>query len=110
MSNEFSHQKEEYLSLRKEVENALADLSSLERNCVLAMSAVYAWLISKDSLVGLDRQLGWGIPILLSVFGALRCYSINRHLGTIGTYIIKIEQLNNPRCECGSGACLLHSL
>jgi hypothetical protein len=96
MTNEFSHQKEEFLSLRKEVENALADLSSLERNCVLAMSAVYAWLISQASLGGLDKRIGWGIPVLLSVFSALRGYSLNRHLGVIGSYIRNIEKLNKP--------------
>jgi hypothetical protein len=99
MSAEFSHQKEEYLALRKEVENALADLSSLERNCVLAMSAVYAWLISKGFSAGMDGVLGWGIPLLLSLFGALRCYSINRHLGTMGAYIAKIEAINKPGGE-----------
>ena len=99
MSNEFSHQKEEYLSLRKEVENALADLSSLERNCLLAIAAVYVWLVSQTLLSVSDKWLGWAVPVLLAVFGALRCYSIGRQLGLIGQYLRELEKLNKPGGE-----------
>jgi len=42
---EFDLRKEEYLTLRKEIETQMTDLASLEKNCVLATAIVYAWLV-----------------------------------------------------------------
>ena len=36
--------KEEYLTLRKEIEDSVSELASLERQCVLATAGVYTWL------------------------------------------------------------------
>jgi hypothetical protein len=82
--------KEEYLSLRKEVENAVTQLATLERNCILAVALTYAWLVTaklEDSL----SFIAWSIPVLLSVFGGLRSFSIGQHLRRLSTYIQKIE-------------------
>jgi hypothetical protein len=103
MAEEFLHQKEEYLSLRKEVENALSDISTIERNCVLAISAVYVWLLSQSSLTAFDNKIGWAIPIFLAIFSALRCFSIGTHLDTIGSYIREIEAINKPAGETHKG-------
>ncbi|WNB74037.1 hypothetical protein [Methylomonas koyamae] len=103
MTEEFLHQKEEYLTLRKEVENALSDISTIERNCLLAISAVYVWLFSQSLPITLDKKIGWAVPVFLAIFSALRCYSIGKHLVTIGRYIEGIEEINKPGGETNIG-------
>ncbi len=103
MAEEFLHQKEEYLALRKEVENALSDISTIERNCLLAISAVYVWLLSQNLSIALDKKTGWAVPVFLAIFSALRCYSIGEHLGIIGSYVKGIETINKPGGETNIG-------
>jgi hypothetical protein len=97
MSKDFCHRKEEYISLRKEIEAMLLELSTLERSCVLAIAAVYAWLAAPiathQSLSPFHSAVAWGAPFFLAFFGALRAYSINKHFGTVGEYISKIEDV-----------------
>ncbi|GEM_PF-3840409 len=97
MSDDFSHRKEEYLSLRKEIESMLLELSTLEKNCVLAIAAVYAWLAAPPTthsrLSPFHAIVAWGIPLFLPIFGSLRAYSINNHFGTIRKYILSIEDV-----------------
>jgi hypothetical protein len=103
MSDGFAHQKEEYISLRKEIENSLADLSGLEKNRLVAVAAVYVWLVSQTPPTGFDKSMGWGVPILLAMFGALRSYSLSQQLDIIGAYIREIEKLNKPGGEVAVG-------
>ena len=42
--SDFNIGKEEYLTLRKEIESQMTELAQLERGCVLAAAIVYAWL------------------------------------------------------------------
>jgi hypothetical protein len=98
------HQREEYISLRKEIETLLADLSGVERNCLLAVAAVYVWLTSSETTLSqFDKLVAWGVPFLLVLFSALRSYSINQHLGVIGEYVRGIEKLNKPGGETAIG-------
>jgi hypothetical protein len=39
---DFDLRKEEYLTLRKEIETQMSELALLERNCMLAAVVVYA--------------------------------------------------------------------
>lgn len=38
--------KEEYLTLRREIEASVSELATLERQCVLATAAIYTWLVT----------------------------------------------------------------
>ena len=91
--SEFNFPKEEYLTLRKEVETHMTELGQLERNTVLASAAVYAWL-AKDGAETSIAGIGWYIPILFAFFGALRSLSLCFHLVHLGDYIKKIEATN----------------
>lgn len=82
--------KEEYLTLRKEVEAAVAELASLERNAILATAAIYSWLVTAKLTIPLS-YLAWSIPILISLFSALRSFNVGQHLQCLSIYIKKIE-------------------
>jgi len=91
----FSLPKEEYLSIRKEIETQLSELSALERNSLLAIAAVYSWLVvhsgGADGRQYVLTSMAWAIPCLIAIFGALRAYSINLHLGIMGGYLKEVE-------------------
>jgi len=76
---DFDFLKEEYLTLRKEVELAMAELNVLETYCVYGTAAAFVWLSSNP----LDGALlfAWFIPLLLVAFGAARSWAIAKHLG-----------------------------
>ncbi|NNB43294.1 hypothetical protein [Pseudomonas chlororaphis] len=82
--------KEEYLTLRKEVEVAVAELAALERNAILAIAAIYSWLIAAKFTIPL-ASLAWSIPLLISLFSALRSFNVGQHLQRLSAYIKKIE-------------------
>lgn len=82
--------KEEYLTLRKEVEAAVAELASLERNAILAIAAIYSWLVTAKLAIPFS-YLAWSIPILISLFSALRSFNVGQHLQRLSDYIKKIE-------------------
>lgn len=90
-NNSFDIQKEEYLSLRKEIENYLAELASLERNCVIAVATAYTWIATTTTLQTSFARIAWWIPVLLPFFGGLRSLTIGKHLRVIGNYIRLIE-------------------
>lgn len=80
--------KEEYLTLRKEVEAAVAELASLERNAILAIAAIYSWLVTAKLVIPFS-YLAWSIPILISLFSALRSFNVGQHLQRLSAYIKK---------------------
>ena len=84
--------KEEYLTLRKEVEASVAELATLERQCVLSIAAVYAWLVTAGLKGGVVADLAWSIPLIISIFGSLRSLSAGQHLQRLSLYIQKIEK------------------
>jgi hypothetical protein len=99
---DFDLRKEEYLTLRKEIETQMTELGQLERNCVLAAAVVYAWLV-KDGAETSIAKAGWFIPVLFALFGALRSLSVGRHLFALGHYIHQIESahLTDPNLPKG---------
>ena len=99
---DFDLRKEEYLTLRKEIETQMSELALLERNCVLVAAVVYAWLV-KDGASTSIAKAGWFIPILFALFGALRSLSVGRHLFALGRYIHEIESthLTDPALPKG---------
>lgn len=95
MPESFNLRKEEYLALRKEIENQLAELSNLERNCAIAASAAYTW-VATTVLSTPVSQTAWFIPALIPWYGAARSYAIGKHLALIGKYIQNIEANEFP--------------
>lgn len=99
--------KEEYLSLRKEIENCLAELSNLERNCVIGVAIAYSWVVTTESLQGSSALAAWLVPATIPVYGAARSLAIGQQLGLLGRYLRTVEEkifpisvLTNPGCEC----------
>ncbi|BBH13350.1 hypothetical protein JD974_12220 [Chromobacterium haemolyticum] len=82
--------KEEYLTLRKEVETAVAELSNVERQALFASAIIYSWL-STTKLSSPVISLAWFVPTIIIFFSGLRCYTIGQHLRRLSTYIKKIE-------------------
>ncbi len=87
----FEFMKEEYLTLRREIEASVSELATLERQCVLATAAIYTWLVTAGLKGGAVTQLAWSIPVIISVFGALRSFSTGQHLRRLSCYIQEIE-------------------
>lgn len=87
----FCFQKEEYLSLRKEVENCILAISAIERNCLIAVSAIYVWLVTAP-IKGSLLFIGWGVPLFVIVFSGLRVASLGNHVVIVGEYLQKIER------------------
>lgn len=104
-NNSFDIQKEEYLSLRREIENYLAELASLERNCVIAVATAYTWIATTTTLQTSFARIAWFIPVLLPLFGGLRSCTIGKHLRVIGIYIrlieTKILSCSDHKQRCG---------
>lgn len=95
----FDLRKEEYLALRKEIENNLAELSALERNCVIAASTAYAWVATNTSLQQEIVQTAWLVPALIPVYGAVRSKAIAKHLDLIGEYLRTVEARLLPKTD-----------
>jgi len=84
MGDVFDLRKEEYLSLRKEIESCLTELSNLERNCVIGSATAYAWVATNATLGTPLVASAWLIPAILPVYGAARSRTIGEQLGAIG--------------------------
>lgn len=84
--------KEEYLTLRKEIEDSVLELATLERQCVLATAGVYTWLATSGLKGEVVTHLAWSIPVIISIFGALRSLSAGQHLRRLSCYIKEIER------------------
>ena len=88
---DFDLMKEEYTTLRKEVETAMSELNSVETQCIYAVAAVVVWLLTSPLKLNGTYLFVWSIPPILVLFGAARCGSINKHLGFVGEYLSRIE-------------------
>jgi hypothetical protein len=94
--NDIDFRKEEYLSLRKEVEAAMEELGTTERYCVYAVAAGFAWLSTKP-LEG-TFLAAWFLPPIIVFFAALRSLTIGKHLEWLGEYLLRIEKRVRGRC------------
>jgi hypothetical protein len=80
-------QLEEYKALRKEVEFYIAEFRSQERNVVIAVGVIWAWLISNHQ----SGYLPWFLPVLLCAAASIRSHVLNKHMRRISTYIESLE-------------------
>lgn len=87
--------------LRKEIEYRTVGQAVLERNVVVAISAVYVALATLDisrlapPLASLSLYF-WIIPFLVAVGGAARFFDDHNAIRDIGGYIAKIERELDP--------------
>ena len=82
--------KEEYQTLRKEVETAMSELNTLEISALGAVSAIFTWLVTRE--VGGVVQLGWCIPFILVVLCVLRTWAIGKQLEWLSDYLTLYEK------------------
>jgi hypothetical protein len=81
--------KEEYQTLRKEVETAMSELNTLESGALVAAATIFVWLITHELEGAL--KIGWFIPGILVTFCIFRVMTINRHLGWLAKYLKHYE-------------------
>ena len=82
--------KEEYLTLRSEVERSMDELSTTERYCLYAVAAGFAWLSTRplqSTLLG-----AWFLPPVVVLFAALRSWTIGVQLAWLSQYLGRIEE------------------
>ena len=82
--------KEEYVALRSEVAASLSALDTLEKQCVLATAAFYAWVVTAG-FTGRDADFVWGIPVLIAFFGAMQSFALGAQLRRLSKYLRRIE-------------------
>jgi hypothetical protein len=77
----------EYKALRKEIEIYLSESRSLERYTIIAVGAIWGWLITNHN----DNLMVWTIPVVLTVLAVGRRIGMNEHFKKLGAYIAEIE-------------------
>lgn len=88
--------KEEYIALRKEVQGATAELARLELACVLAVAALFAWLVrGAGDFVGY-QGLVWGVPILVPAYGGLKAWAVHARMARLRSYLTRLEGSASP--------------
>jgi hypothetical protein len=87
VTDERTFQLAEYNALRKEVEIYLQESRSQERYTLIAVGAIWAWLVVNH----LTSKLLWLIPVLLTAATTLRMGAILLHFGNLKRYISRLE-------------------
>ena len=95
MPSDFDFLKEEYLTLRKEIEAVILELRQLERNCVIAVALAFTW-VATQTLKPEIAQVAWLVPSLIPIYGAIRARAIGKHLKVMGQYVKSIENVAIP--------------
>lgn len=80
---------EEYQTLRDEVAASMEELGHVERYCIYAVAAGFAWLSTRP-LCG-SLVAAWFIPPAIVLFGMLRSWTISVHLAWLSQYLARIE-------------------
>jgi hypothetical protein len=79
---------EEFKALRSEIELYLAEIRGLERNTIIAVGTIWAWLLHER--VTDARVLS--IPIVLTLIVALRIIAVSLHFNSTRARIKQIEE------------------
>ena len=87
---------EEYKVLHAELSQHVQETLALERYAVAGVAAVFSWLVTKKVGTGPPWQWVWLLPVLLPLFGGLRCFALYRHMGLIASPG-KIRRKNSER-------------
>lgn len=80
----------EYGTLRKEIEDALSEISAIERYALIGAATVWTWLLTNsNAMQPAASQLAWCIPVVLAIFGGLKSLGLFMHVTVVGKYIEK---------------------
>jgi len=88
--------REEYIALQQEVRGATAELARLERTCVLAVAALFAWLVRGAGDYAGYEGLVWLLPIIVPLYGSLKAWAVHGRLRLLGNYLVKQEARATP--------------
>ena len=89
-------QRDEYATLRKEVESCMSELGTLEKTVVGGIAAIFAWVAKDDSNAGVLAAIAWLIPSVIALYGGLKAKAIESHLKILSGYLRKIEEAQLP--------------
>ena len=82
-------QKEEYASLRKEVESCMSDLGALEKAVVGGIAVIFAWVAKDGASAGVVALVAWLTPSVIALYGGLKAKAIASHLAVLSGYLRK---------------------
>ena len=83
--------KDEYATLRKEVENCMTELGTLEKTVVGGVAAIFAWVAKDGGDHNQIAALAWLVPSVIALYGGLKAKATEAHLKVLGDYLRKIE-------------------
>jgi hypothetical protein len=89
-------QKDEYATLRKEVESCMTELATLEKVVVGGVAAIFAWVAKDGAHAGHLAAVAWLVPTVVALYGGLKAKAIESHLNVLGGYLRKIEIAQLP--------------
>jgi hypothetical protein len=89
-------QKDEYATLRKEVESCMTELASLEKVVVGGVAAIFAWVAKDGAHSGYLAAVAWLVPTVVAPYGGLKEKAIESHLKILSGYLRKIEIAQLP--------------
>ena len=89
-------QKEEYATLRREVESCMSELATLEKLCVGGVAAIFAWVAKDSGSYQNFAKFAWFMPSIITIYGMLKSRAIGSHLNVLGGYLRKIEVSQLP--------------
>ena len=87
MSEALVFQLEEYRALRKEIDFYIAEFRLQERNVVIAVGAIWSWLIGGHR----DQITPWLLPIVLIIGVIFRSWAMSKHMRTMSRRLRDIE-------------------
>ena len=88
--------KDEYATLRKEVENCMTELGTLEKTVVGGVAAIFAWVAKDGGGHNEIAALAWLVPTVIALYGGLKAKAIASHLEVLGGYLREIEVAQLP--------------
>ena len=83
---------EEYKILHAELHGHVQETVALEKFAGAAVAAVFSWLVAQKTATTLPGGWIWFLPVLLPLFGGLRCLALYKHIGLIATYLAELEK------------------
>lgn len=87
----------EYDALRREIELQIAERRKAENQILIAIAAVYAWVLTRDHpLDPILFRVALALPAGLACLGFLRWMGIQLRTMTIGEYLHRVEAELSP--------------
>jgi hypothetical protein len=88
MTNALQFRLEEFKALRAEIDFYIAEFRIQERNAIIAVGFIWAWLIGNHR----THPLLWAAPMILVLAIIVRSYAMGAHIKVISEYIATTEK------------------